>query len=78
MGQPFLKPGYYKMHFYFKCIILIMLLNYFHVQKKKKDTSAEKRIKESSLFIEKFQSNMVNSKRLELGVLGICSIHYNF
>lgn len=33
MGQPLLKHGYYKMHFYLKCVILIMSFNYFHVQK---------------------------------------------
>lgn len=35
MGQTFLKHGYYKMHFYLKGVILIISLNYFHVQEKK-------------------------------------------
>lgn len=43
MGQPFLIHGYYKMHFYLKCVILIISLNYFHAQqKKKKNANAEK------------------------------------
>lgn len=35
MGQPFLKDGYYKIHFYLKCVVLIISLNYFQAQEKK-------------------------------------------
>lgn len=42
MGQPFLKHGYYKMHFYLKCVILMISLNYFHVNKKNANAKTNK------------------------------------
>lgn len=74
MGQTFLKHSYYKMHFYLKCVILTISLNYFHVQQKKIPMLKKK--KENSLSRENVQNSMVlNRKRFELGVLGFSSIH---
>lgn len=58
MGQPFFKHGYYKMHFYLKCVALIVSLSYFHVRQK--NTNMLKKNKgKLFIYIENFQNNMV-------------------
>lgn len=56
MGQPVLKHGYYKIHFYLKCVVFIISINYFHEQETSINAEKEER---KAVYTESFQDIMV-------------------